>query len=61
MIKSLKLFNWREMDYENHSVITGKNKGESCSSMFGACFGQCIDWLVCSSEQQCGKCVDPAG
>ena len=49
------------MDYENHSVITGKNKGESCSSTFGACYGQCIDGLVCSSERQCGKCVDTAG
>ena len=47
------------MDDENHRMITGKNEGESCSSTFGACYGQCNDGLVCSSERQCGKCVAP--
>ena len=40
--------------------IVGKNERESCSSTFGACYGQCIYGLVCNSNIGCGKCVKPS-
>ena len=49
------------MDDENHRMITGKNEGESCSSVYGYCNGQCRDRLECDSNGgyafQCGKCI----